>query len=120
MMTADQPSDGSASSSQQGDEGDDHERASTGMKPATPLPWKQLIIIMLMRLAEPVAFSLIFPFIGDMIWDLGATQDRGDVGMYAGIVVSDRRHCGVQAVSSRTDEILLQESIFAAVQTLTV
>lgn len=26
---------------------------------------------------------------GDMIWDLGATNDRGDVGMYAGIVVCD-------------------------------
>ncbi|MCO5559244.1 hypothetical protein L7F22_012839 [Adiantum nelumboides] len=51
-----------------------------------------------MRLAEPVAFTLCFPFIGDMLWDLKATTDRGQVGMYAGIV----------------------ESAFAAVQTLTV
>lgn len=51
-----------------------------------------------MRLAEPVAFSLIFPFVNDMIWDLHATDDVGKIGQYAGIV----------------------ESLFAAVQTLTV
>lgn len=78
----------------------DHESGQTpsSQRPVTPLPWRQLSILCLMRLAEPVAFTLCFPFIGDMLWDLKATTDRGQVGMYAGIV----------------------ESAFAAVQTLTV
>lgn len=80
-------------------EGDVQEsQTSNDRKITTPLPWGQLLVIMSMRLAEPIAFSIIFPFIGDMIWDLHATDNRGDVGKYAGIV----------------------ESLFAAVQTLTV
>lgn len=70
--------------------GDNGEAQRRTHKASTPLPWTQLSVVLLMRLAEPVAFSLIFPFIGDMIWDLRATGERGDVGMYAGIVVSAR------------------------------
>jgi hypothetical protein len=87
-------------SAERGQEGSEDEQESQSPKTTvtTPLPWKQLMIVLMMRLAEPISFSLIFPFIGDMIWDLGATHDRGEIGMYAGIV----------------------ESLFAGVQTLTV
>ncbi|UZJ52847.1 hypothetical protein CBS101457_002167 [Exobasidium rhododendri] len=87
-----------SSSRQEQDDAEEQSAERARSKPPTPVPWKQLIVVLLMRLAEPISFSLIFPFIGDMLWDLGATDNRGDIGMYAGIV----------------------ESIFAAVQTVTV
>lgn len=37
------------------------------LPPESPLPWRQLTIICLMRLAEPVAFTLCFPFIGESL-----------------------------------------------------
>lgn len=49
-------------------------------KTATPLP-RQLWVICLMRLAEPVSFAQIFPYINRMIMDLGAAKSPTDVGM---------------------------------------
>ena len=34
--------------------------------PATPLPRLQLSILLLMRCAEPVAYTVIFPFINEV------------------------------------------------------
>lgn len=77
---------------------DDSEQQIPDKDKVSSLPWRQLSILLLMRLAEPIAFTIIFPFIGDMIWEIGATKDRSQVGTYAGVI----------------------ESLFAAVQTLTV
>ena len=65
---------------------------------STPLPWFQLSVITLMRLSEPINFTVIFPFISDFIWHLGTTKDRSELGLYAGII----------------------ESLFAVCQTITV
>lgn len=55
---------------------------------ATPLPWSKLGILIGMRFAEPISFTVIFPFINAMVYDLGATKDKGKVGFYAGLIVS--------------------------------
>lgn len=55
----------------------------------TPLPKLQISIILLMRLAEPVSFSIIFPFISQMVEEeLGVVKDKSQVGFYAGLIVS--------------------------------
>ncbi|PLW28906.1 hypothetical protein PCASD_15785, partial [Puccinia coronata f. sp. avenae] len=54
----------------------------------TPLPFKQLGIICLMRVSEPISYTLIFPFINQMLEDLKVTDDPKQVGYYAGVIES--------------------------------
>ncbi|GAA5986579.1 hypothetical protein JCM10908_003809 [Rhodotorula pacifica] len=58
------------------------------VKERTPLPLKQVLVLCLMRFAEPVAFSLIFPFISQFIEDLHVTDDPSRIGYYAGLIES--------------------------------
>ncbi|GEM08253.1 MFS multidrug transporter [Rhodotorula toruloides] len=58
------------------------------MRKATPLPLTQLLVLSLMRFGEPVAFTLIFPFISQFIEDLHVTDDPSKIGYYAGIIES--------------------------------
>ncbi|GAA5972337.1 hypothetical protein JCM8115_001258 [Rhodotorula mucilaginosa] len=62
--------------------------AGDEVKERTPLPLKQVLVLCLMRFAEPVAFSLIFPFISQFIEDLKVTDDPSRIGYYAGIIES--------------------------------
>ncbi|EPQ26331.1 uncharacterized protein PFL1_05980 [Pseudozyma flocculosa PF-1] len=55
---------------------------------ATPLPWRKLSILMAMRLAEPISFTVIFPFVNAMVYEIGATRDKAKVGYYAGLIES--------------------------------
>ncbi|MBW0508959.1 hypothetical protein O181_048674 [Austropuccinia psidii MF-1] len=54
----------------------------------TPLPIKQLSILCLMRLTEPISFTVIFPFINQLIEELNVGKDRTQVGSYAGLIES--------------------------------
>ncbi|KAG0140126.1 hypothetical protein CROQUDRAFT_111285 [Cronartium quercuum f. sp. fusiforme G11] len=54
----------------------------------TPLPKKQLAIICIMRFTEPISFTVIFPFINQMLEDLKITPDRTRIGFYAGLIES--------------------------------
>ncbi|KAG2137627.1 MFS general substrate transporter [Suillus bovinus] len=73
--------------------------AGTSKKPKTPLPKLQIGILMTLRLVEPIASMSIFPYINQLIRELGITGgDYAAVGYYAGII----------------------ESLFFVVQTLTV
>jgi MFS family permease len=54
----------------------------------TPLPKFQCAIILLMRIVEPLAFAVCFPFINQMIEELGVADTPDDVGYYAGLVES--------------------------------
>ncbi|KNF06201.1 hypothetical protein PSTG_00709 [Puccinia striiformis f. sp. tritici PST-78] len=64
---------------------DDHVNDSN--RPPTPLPLKQLFVLCVMRLTEPVSFTVIFPFINKMIEDLNIVP-RTQVGTYAGLIES--------------------------------
>ncbi|CDU24979.1 uncharacterized protein SPSC_04812 [Sporisorium scitamineum] len=64
----------------------------------TPLPIRPIAILTLLRVAEPINFTIIFPFINDMVYHIGAAPDKASVGFYAGII----------------------ESLFAVSQTLTI
>jgi MFS family permease len=58
-------------------------------KPKTPLPKLQIGILMTLQLAEPIASSSIFPYINQLISELGITGgDDAAIGYYAGIIES--------------------------------
>ncbi|KAG9076320.1 hypothetical protein FRC06_009571 [Ceratobasidium sp. 370] len=52
----------------------------------TPLPVQQLLVLNLMRFAEPISFSVIFPFVNQMIEEIGVTDDPKAIGYYSGLV----------------------------------
>ncbi|KAG9315287.1 MFS general substrate transporter [Chiua virens] len=55
----------------------------------TPLPWRHLSPILLALFAEPVASAYIFPFINQLIGELGITGgDDRKIGYYAGLIES--------------------------------
>ncbi|KAG8731118.1 hypothetical protein FRC12_019891, partial [Ceratobasidium sp. 428] len=58
---------------------------SATQKP-TPLPVRQLFVLCLMRFAEPISFSVIFPFVNQMIEESGVTDDPKAIGYYSGLV----------------------------------
>jgi MFS family permease len=58
-------------------------------KHKTPLPKLQIGILMTLQLAEPIASSSIFPYINQLISELGITGgDDAAIGYYAGIIES--------------------------------
>lgn len=65
-------------------ESDGHDQDTS----VTPLPYRQLIVLCLMRITEPVSQGLIQPFINQMLEDIKVTPDRTKIGFYAGIITS--------------------------------
>ncbi|WVQ71733.1 hypothetical protein IAR50_001274 [Cryptococcus sp. DSM 104548] len=55
---------------------------------ATPLPVAQIAVLMAVRLAEPIAYNVIFPFVNQMVEELGVTDNPDRVGFYSGLVES--------------------------------
>ncbi|KAG8784198.1 hypothetical protein FRC12_018888 [Ceratobasidium sp. 428] len=54
----------------------------------TPVPKLQLLTVCVSRIAEPLAYSQIFPYVNQMVWDLGVTDNPKKVGFYSGIIDS--------------------------------
>ncbi|WRT63301.1 uncharacterized protein IL334_000206 [Kwoniella shivajii] len=54
----------------------------------TPLPKVQLFIACFVRVTEPIAFMACFPFINQMILELGIVDDPKKTGFYAGLIES--------------------------------
>ncbi|EJD50550.1 MFS general substrate transporter [Auricularia subglabra TFB-10046 SS5] len=68
------------------------------LKRKAPVPWAALSALWLVNTIPGLAFEIIYPFINEMIVEIGVTDDPERVGYYSGIV----------------------ESLFACVQVLTV
>ncbi len=51
-----------------------------------PLPKLQMFLLCFARMVEPIAFFGIFPFIAQMIWEMGGMEES-DVGFYSGLIV---------------------------------
>ncbi|OAX37949.1 MFS general substrate transporter [Rhizopogon vinicolor AM-OR11-026] len=63
--------------------------AKASKKPKTPLPKFQIGILMFLHVADPIASMSIFPYINQLISELGITGgDDAAVGYYAGIIES--------------------------------
>lgn len=54
---------------------------------ASPLPRKQLAALCAIRLADPIAFTQIFPYVNEMMIKFGVATDPSQVGFYSGLVV---------------------------------
>ncbi|KAH7107207.1 MFS general substrate transporter [Auriculariales sp. MPI-PUGE-AT-0066] len=66
----------------------DPERQPLLARKETPLPMLQLTIICLVRLAEPLTFTQIFPYINRMVELMHITDNPADVGWYSGMIDS--------------------------------
>ncbi|KAF8590442.1 MFS general substrate transporter [Ramaria rubella] len=56
--------------------------------PPTPIPKLQLAVLCLARFADPITFTQIFPYVNEMIEDIGIANTPSQVGFYSGIVES--------------------------------
>ncbi|KAF4604463.1 hypothetical protein EYR40_003237 [Pleurotus pulmonarius] len=55
----------------------------------TPVPWRQLSILLFLQLAEPLSSQVIYPFAPQLIRELGVTHgDEAKVGYYVGLIES--------------------------------
>ncbi|KAJ4493069.1 major facilitator superfamily multidrug-resistance, DHA1 sub-family [Lentinula edodes] len=55
----------------------------------TPLPWFQFTIVLFLQLAEPLTSQVIYPFLPQLIRDIGITRgDETKVGHYVGLLQS--------------------------------
>ncbi|KIK52653.1 hypothetical protein GYMLUDRAFT_179880 [Collybiopsis luxurians FD-317 M1] len=55
----------------------------------TPLPWFQFTIVLFLQLAEPLTSQVIYPFLPQLIRDIGITRgDETKVGYYVGLLQS--------------------------------
>ncbi|KZO92170.1 MFS general substrate transporter [Calocera viscosa TUFC12733] len=57
-------------------------------RPRTPLPKLQLFLLCIVRLAEPVASSQIFPYVNDMCVRMGYVDSEAKVGFVSGLIDS--------------------------------
>ncbi|KAL5521546.1 hypothetical protein ACEPAF_2294 [Sanghuangporus sanghuang] len=64
------------------------EQTSKSKESVTPLPLRQVLLLALMRMSAPIAYSQIFPYINEMMNDMGITDDPSQVGYYSGLVDS--------------------------------
>ncbi|KAK3990092.1 major facilitator superfamily domain-containing protein [Cladorrhinum sp. PSN332] len=63
-------------------------RTTGSKKQLPPYPGKQLLILALCRICEPIAFMSIFPYIWHMVKDFHITDDESQISFYAGMVTS--------------------------------
>ncbi|KAL4266743.1 MFS transporter superfamily protein [Pleurotus pulmonarius] len=55
----------------------------------TPLPWFQFSILLFLQLAEPLTSQVIYPFVPQLVREIGVTGgDESKVGYYVGIMQS--------------------------------
>lgn len=67
----------------------DYEEVSSKKLKATPLPKLQILILMMVMLAEPISSTVIYPFVNQFVRDTGITNgDERKVGHFAGLLVS--------------------------------
>ncbi|PBP24799.1 major facilitator superfamily transporter [Diplocarpon rosae] len=57
-------------------------------KGTPPFPVRQMTILALCRICEPIAFMSIFPYVYFMIEDFHVTQNSAQISVYAGMVTS--------------------------------
>ncbi|KAH8680905.1 major facilitator superfamily domain-containing protein [Xylariales sp. PMI_506] len=57
-------------------------------EPIPPFPVRQMLVLAICRICEPIAFMGIFPYIYFMVDDFHMTEDSSKVSFYAGMVTS--------------------------------
>ena len=64
--------------------------AAVRARTMTPIPWRQLLTLCLVRLIDPICFSQIFPYINDMLLDMRVVGRNAPerAGFYSGLIES--------------------------------
>ncbi|KAJ2659528.1 hypothetical protein IWW48_003474 [Coemansia sp. RSA 1200] len=73
--------------------GSDNVAAETEAVKMTPLPWEKLLVLLSVRLAEPINYSLILPFVYKMVLDFGVAKSTKDVAFYATLLFTSFSSC---------------------------
>ncbi|KNC99652.1 uncharacterized protein SPPG_09242 [Spizellomyces punctatus DAOM BR117] len=68
------------------------------MPARTPLPTKQLVVLMTVILCEPFQFTILFPFIVFMVESFGVAPDSESLGYYVGFITA--AFAGAQCLSA--------------------
>ena len=63
----------------------DHEGSATETKPVTPLPYPQILALCLGRIAEGMMFTVILPYINQMVHLMGVKEEN--VGRWSAAAV---------------------------------
>ncbi|KAI1738876.1 MFS general substrate transporter [Xylaria scruposa] len=61
---------------------------SDGHASIPPFPRRQMLVLAICRICEPIAFMGIFPYVYFMIEDFHVTEDASRISFYAGLVTS--------------------------------
>jgi hypothetical protein len=70
------------------DHTDSQDENATKRLDVTPLPWRQLLIVLLIQFAEPVTAAVIYPFINQFVQATGVTGGNEEkTGYFAGLIV---------------------------------
>ncbi|KAG8990464.1 hypothetical protein FRB94_000283 [Tulasnella sp. JGI-2019a] len=68
---------------------EDQEQPPCQPRKPTPLPMRQLTVLLIGQLPEPVVASVLFPFINQLVSEVGVTHgDDRKIGYYAGFIES--------------------------------
>lgn len=62
--------------------------ASARGRTMTAIPKAQLAVLCAVRLVDPIMFTVIFPYVNEMMAHFHLTDDPSKVGLYSGMVVS--------------------------------
>ncbi|PAV19860.1 MFS general substrate transporter [Pyrrhoderma noxium] len=62
--------------------------SSTQTLTSTPVPWRAVSVILILNGIQPLAYELVFPFINQMILEIGVVDDPERVGYYSGVIES--------------------------------
>ncbi|KAF9244656.1 major facilitator superfamily domain-containing protein [Melanogaster broomeanus] len=66
-----------------------HDEEQPPRNQRTPLPWRQLAILLIIQISEPLTSQVISPFAPQLIRDVGITNgDEAQVGFYVGLLHS--------------------------------
>ncbi|CZS97233.1 related to E.coli tetracycline resistance protein TCR1 [Rhynchosporium agropyri] len=65
-----------------------HAQHMASRKGSPPFPVRQMTILALCRICEPIAFMSIFPYVYFMVKDFGITHSDAEISVYAGMVTS--------------------------------
>ncbi|KAK3943894.1 hypothetical protein QBC46DRAFT_405089 [Diplogelasinospora grovesii] len=63
-------------------------RNTAAAKQLPPFPKRQMLVLALCRICEPIAFMSIFPYVYHMVKDFNITEDESKISFYAGMVTS--------------------------------
>ncbi|KAI1840198.1 hypothetical protein JX266_013599 [Neoarthrinium moseri] len=65
-----------------------HDMANAGKANDTPFPTRQMLVLAICRMCEPIAFMGIIPHIHFMVQDFHTTDDKSKISFYAGMITS--------------------------------